>query len=409
MFYVFCSRASLMGTLYFRLTGIRRPGVTQETPEPPRLERTTGWILWRFTAGTAIVAAAERQRAELLTKMILTGDVNLMNVADPEVPFSLIQAELRAADIVFSNLECCLYRTPGGHSVEQEGFYADPSVAGEALKSAGIHAVGIANNVNYGEAAITGSIARLDEIGIAHTGAGANLAAARAPVIRERGGVRFGFVQRSSVYWPTNHEAGENAAGIAVIRGHTAYQIPMHGGRPPANRPGLPPQILTWADRQYLERFAADVAELRGQTDVVVASCHWGVGREVLQYMTEIGHAAIDAGADIVVGHGPHYSLPVEVYKRRPIFYGLGSFSFHTGHRGVRHGDWLGMMIRISCKAGHIERVACQFVRHDDHNRTVPRGLADEGAAFDTIARESAGLSARLVAQGDEAVIDLGT
>jgi len=114
----------------------------------------------------------------MATKMILTGDVNLMNIADPAVPFSLVENEFWAADIVFSNLECCLYRPPNGHSVEHEGFYADPSVAGEALKSAGIHAVGIANNVNYGEAAITGSIARLDEIGIAHTGAGANRAAA---------------------------------------------------------------------------------------------------------------------------------------------------------------------------------------------------------------------------------------
>src|SRR5947209_20214117 len=121
----------------------------------------------------------------MATKMILTGDVNLMNVADPAAPFSLIQDEFRAADIVFSNLECCLYRPPSGHSVEHEGFYADPSVAGEALQLAGIRAVGVANNVNYGEPAITGSIARLDEIGIAHTGAGANRAAARAPVIIE--------------------------------------------------------------------------------------------------------------------------------------------------------------------------------------------------------------------------------
>ena len=50
--------------------------------------------------------------------------------------------------------------------------------------------------------------------------------------------------------------------------------------------------------------------------------------------MTEIAHAAIDAGADLVIGHGPHYSLPVEVYRGKPIFYGLGSFSFHTGHGG---------------------------------------------------------------------------
>jgi len=288
----------------------------------------------------------------MATTMILAGDVNLMNVTDPAIPFSLVKDEFSAGDMVFCNLECCLDRSPNGHSPENEGFFADPSAAGEALKSAGVQAVGIANNVNYGEAAIVASIARLDQLGIAHTGAGVNRAAARTPAILERGGVRFGFLQRSSVYWPTNHEAGENTVGIAVIRGHTAYQIPMHGGRPRANRPGLPPQILTWADKQYLQWFAEDTAELRAQADIVVASCHWGVNREVLQYMTEIGHAAIDAGADIVVGHGPHYSLPIEVYKGRPIFYGLGSFSFHTGHGGLKHGNWLGMMVRVACESG---------------------------------------------------------
>ncbi len=226
-------------------------------------------------------------------------------------------------------------------------------------------------------------------------------------MILDRAGRRFGFLQRSSVYWPTNHEAGDNSTGIAVIRGHTAYQIPMHGGRPPANRPGLPPQIVTWADQQYLRWFADDIAALRAQADIVVASCHWGVGREVLQYMTEIAHMAVDAGADLVIGHGPHYSLPVEVYHGKPIFYGLGSFSFHTGHGGQRHGDWLGMMVRTVCESGRVERVTFQFVRHDEHNRTVLRTPADEGAAFDLIARESAALGAGLAAEGDRAVVTL--
>ena len=343
----------------------------------------------------------------MAAKMILTGDVNLMNVTDPLVPFSLVKDEFRAADVVFSNLECCLCPPPTDHSLDNEGFFADPAVAGEALKSAGIQAVGIANNVNYGTTAISASIARLDEIGIAHTGAGANRALARRPVILERSGLRFGFLQRSSVYWPTNHEAGENAVGIAVIRGYTAYQVPMHGGRPPANRPGLPPQIITWADKKYLEWFAADIAALRAQADIVVASCHWGVGREVLQYMTEIGHAAIDAGADLVIGHGPHYSLPVEGYRGKPIFYGLGSFSFHTGHSGRRHGDWLGMMVRAACGPSGIDRVSLQFVRHDQQNRSVLRALADERPAFDQISEESAALGAEFVTEGDEMVIKL--
>src|SRR5207237_3284692 len=104
-----------------------------------------------------------------------------------------------------------------------------------------------------------GSIARLDRLGIVHTGTGADLAAARAPAILERGGLRIGFLQRSSVYWPTNHEATARGPGIAVIRGHTAYHVPAHKTRPevpPMNRPGVPPIVVTWADRDYLAAFA---------------------------------------------------------------------------------------------------------------------------------------------------------
>ena len=356
---------------------------------------------------TACQSAAAPSVSLAMAVLILTGDVNLMNVDDPLVPFARVRDTFQAADLVFANLECCLYQPPRGHSFHNEGFFADPAVAGETLRLAGIGAVGLANNVNYGEAAILASIAMLDAIGMPHAGAGASLAAARAPVLLQRGGLRFGCLQRSSVYWPTNHEAGPHDPGIAVIRGHTAYQIPMHGGSPPANRPGLPPQIVTWADRDYLRWFADDMAALRAQADIVVASCHWGVGREVLQYMREIAHAAVDAGADIVIGHGPHYSLPVEVYHGKPIFYGLGSFSFHTGHGGRRHGDWLGMMVRAACAGGAIERVAFQFVRHDERNRTVLRTLAEEAAAFDQIAQESAALGAELAADGDEAVVKL--
>ena len=339
-------------------------------------------------------------------QMILTGDVNLMNVDDPAVPFARVGDTLRAADLVFSNLECCLYR-PAGHSVDNEGFYAPPA-AGEALRLGGIRAVGIANNVNYGEAAILASVARLDALGVAHTGAGADRAAARAPVIVDCGGVRIGLLQRTSVYWPTNHEAREHAPGVAVIQGHTAYQMPVGRtapGIPPANRPGVPPVIITWADPASLRAFTDDIAALRKTVDVVVASCHWGLGRDVLAYMTEIGRAAIDAGADVVIGHGPHYALPIELYRGKPILYGLGSFSFHTGHGGKAHGDWLGLMAQVAFDRGGIRDVACRFVRHDAHNHTVLCPPAQEGAALDELAARSAKLGARLTARGDGVAI----
>ena len=193
-----------------------------------------------------------------MPQMILTGDLNFMGVTDPTVPFRKTIEDFKAADVRFSNMECCLYAPPGGHALDNEGFFAAPGPAGESLKFAGIDAVGIANNVNYGEAAITSSIKRLDEIGIKHTGAGADRAAAYAPVIIEKNGVRYGFLQRTSVFWPTNHEATAHTAGVATLKGHTAYQVPSPKANPdfpPANRPGVPPEIITWPDAKHLQLF----------------------------------------------------------------------------------------------------------------------------------------------------------
>jgi poly-gamma-glutamate synthesis protein (capsule biosynthesis protein) len=342
---------------------------------------------------------------------MLTGDVNLMNVTSPDAPFRLVSPILGQSDFVFSNLECCFYNAPGGNAVESGGFMADPAI-GDALKLAGIHAVGIANNVNFGEVAIQSSIARLDELGVLHTGAGANREAARAPVVLERGGLRVGFLQRTSVYWPTNHEAGERSTGVAVIRGHTAYQVPLHKTRrdvPPANRPGIPPVIVTWADPLYLRWLQDDIDALRGKADVIVVSCHWGLWQEILQYMTEIARAAIDAGADIVMGHGPHYSLPVEVYKGKPIFYGLGSFSFHAGHAdGVAVGDWVGILARVTVDHAGVTDAGFRLVRHNDRNETVLCALTDEAAILEDLIGRSAALGTRLCVQGDEVRIHLG-
>ena len=338
-----------------------------------------------------------------MAKLILTGDVNLMNVTDPAVPFRQVTAMLHDADAVFGNLECCLH-VPAAHSHATEGFFADPKVGGEALRLSGLHAVGIANNVNYGMANIAASIARLDQVGMLHTGAGPNLAAARAPAIINRNGLRVGVLQRSSVYWPTDHEAHDDSPGIAVIQGHTAYHVPMARIAPhipPPNRPGLPPVIVTWADARYLAEFRKDIEALRPQVDIVVASCHWGLGREPLQYMTEIAHAAIDAGADIVVGHGPHYSLPVEVYKGRPIFYGLGNLTFNTGHGGRKHAGWIGMLVELSFDRGKVAACDFRFVRSNDDDESYFCRPADETETLNDLGTRSGKLGAKLQVEGD--------
>ena len=79
--------------------------------------------------------------------LMLTGDVNLMNVSDPAVPFARVKDTLRRADVLFGNLECCFHEPAAGHSLEREGFHA-PLASAEALVIGGFHAIGNGNNVN---------------------------------------------------------------------------------------------------------------------------------------------------------------------------------------------------------------------------------------------------------------------
>ena len=342
--------------------------------------------------------------------LMLTGDVNLMNVSDPAVPFARVKDTLRQADVLFGNLECCFYEPAAGHSLEREGFHG-PLASAEALVIGGFHAIGNANNVNYGEEAIRSSLARLDELGIPYTGAGLNREAARAPAIVTHEGLRFGFLQRTSVYWATGHEATDSAPGVAVLTGHTAYQPPLQtrlGGGPPANRPGIPPVTHTWADAKSLAEFTDDLRALRTKADVVVASQHWGLSEDVLDYQIEIAHAAIDAGADVVMGHGPHYVCAIEMYRGKPIFYGLGSFSFHTGHGGRAHGDWVGLLARLTFDEAVLTEVACSLVRHDEANATYVCDPGRDKDALEPITRRCGKFGTTLGIRGSELIVGKG-
>jgi poly-gamma-glutamate synthesis protein (capsule biosynthesis protein) len=195
-----------------------------------------------------------------------------------------------------------------------------------------------------------------------------------------------------------------------VLRGHTAYRVPtapIAPGVPPPNRPGVPPLIITWADRGYLAEFCKDIVAIRPQADIVVASCHWGLGRDPLQYMTEIARAAIDAGADVVMGHGPHYVLPIEVYNGRPIFYGLSNLTFSTGHLGRRHSGWIGLLVEVTFERGAVTGCHFRFVRSNDNNETVHCRLADEAEALADLTARSGKLGAELKPDGDRVQVML--
>jgi poly-gamma-glutamate capsule biosynthesis protein CapA/YwtB (metallophosphatase superfamily) len=337
--------------------------------------------------------------------VILTGDINLMKMKDPKIPFAKVGKTLRSADLVASNFECCLYEPELERSLEDEGFYASLK-SGEALLDGGIGIIGNANNVNYGAPAIRSTCARLDELGIPHAGCGIDRKAAYAPVIVTRGGVRYGFMQRTSVYWSHGHQAKDDYPGVATIQAHTAYK-PVITETRTLTRPGNPPEVVTWCEPDALELFRKDIKALRRRCDVLISSNHWGLGHDVLNYMEEIGHAAIDAGADVVMGHGPHFPLPVEVYKGKPIFYSLGSFSFHTGHRGRKHPDWIGLMPKLTVTGKKIKAARFSCVRHNAKNETYFVSASKEKAEMSKIIEGSKAYDTKLKVSGSDVVIAL--
>lgn len=335
----------------------------------------------------------------MLQNLYLLGDINFRGVSDPRGLFDHVSAPLKQADMVFANLECCLYDPPAD-ATEKRGFYVPPAV-GAALVQAGVQVVGSANNVNIGGEAVAGSLAELDRLGIGHVGAGLDAESARAGLVLERNGVRYGFMQRTAVYWPENHEAQAGQPGVAIIKGHTAYQ-PAMDQQAARTRPGVPPRVITWADPDSLARYREDVAELRKRADVVVTSLHWGFRREVLHYQREFAHASVDAGADIVFGHGPHMILPIETYRGKPIFYGGGNFSFQMAHQNDPHTDWVGMMIRAAVKNGRIEEIELAFTQRNAANQTLVRPVESFEHECELLLKTSFELGATLQVRDDK-------
>jgi poly-gamma-glutamate capsule biosynthesis protein CapA/YwtB (metallophosphatase superfamily) len=330
--------------------------------------------------------------------LCLLGDINLKGVAEPDAVFDLVRPRLADADLVFANLECCLFDDATTAS-EQRGFYV-PTRFAPALKAAGLHAVGQANNVTIGREAIASSLAALDRTGIATVGAGLDATAAYRALVIERNGLRYGILQRTAVYWPDGHEAGPAQPGVAVIRAHTAYR-PRLEQQAARTRPGVPPEVVTFADPASLAECAAAVAALRQQGDIVIASFHWGYRAEILSYQREFAHAAIAAGADLVFGHGPHMILPIEVHAGRPIIYGSGNFSFQYAHDSVLHDDWTGMLLRAPIHEGALEAIEIGFVTRNTENQTVPRPVAELPQERDRLIAASARLGADLQADGE--------
>ncbi len=256
-----------------------------------------------FLALTAPVVAADQLPQDELT-IAAVGDLMLggrtepfLNDFGPGYPFVEVMPVLGKADIVVGNLESPV--STRGIAVENKKFTlrAGP-IAAAALKQAGFRVVTLANNhmMDFGPLALEDTLANLGENGILSAGAGMDLVDARTPAIVKIKGRTIAFLAYSLTF-PLEFFAS-------------------------AGRPGTAPG--------YADFVKADIEKIRPHADLVVVSFHWGA--ELLtaakDYQIELGHQAIDWGADLVLGSHPHVLQELEVYKGRLIAYSLGNFVF---------------------------------------------------------------------------------
>lgn len=268
--------------------------------------------------------------------LAIIGDIYVQR-EDPPSAFAFTKDLLSQADIAFGNQEVAL-STKGAPIMPGKVVFRSEPRAVEALKAAGMDVVGLANNhsMDYGPEAILETLEVLDRAGIAHAGAGSNVEEAHRPAVLERKGTRLAFLSYSSVFIPDFFPAQKDRPGIAVVKLNTSYQ--PH--RRVFEQPGSPATAVVTPDPGDFQRMLEDVRQAKKAADVVVLAWHWGVSEgygKVVEYQRTMGKAAIDAGADLVVGHHPHMLQGVEVYRGKAIFYSLGNFIFdyalpYSGH-----------------------------------------------------------------------------
>ncbi len=251
------------------------------------------------------------------------GDI-ILDREDPASMFDHVAPALRAADITFGQLEIIISLRDEPVPSTRSPARIDPKAAA-ALKSVGFDVLSFASNhaMDYGMAAFLDTLQNIKTQGIALIGAGKDLEEARKPFIMEKKGTKVGFLAYNTIL-PKGYEAQRGRPGCAPLRAWTSYQ-PIED-----YQPGTPCRILTFANQEDLEAMKQDINKLRPLVDVLIVSMHWGlhhVPATLAMYQFEAGHAAIDAGADLILGHHAHILKPIEVYKGKVIFYSLGNFA----------------------------------------------------------------------------------
>ena len=269
------------------------------------------------------VKETPQQEEKQQVKIILAGDIMLNRGVeymvekegngDFKFPFLKIADYLKEADIVFGNLEGVI-SDKGTNVGSIYSFRVDPKAV-EGLNYAGFNVLSLANNhaFDYSKEALEDCLTRLSNEEINYVGAGFSENEAYSPLIKEINSstgastelsrmsspLRIGFLAYTNLGPETWRAAGENS-GIA------------------------------WISENDFEKIKEYIESAKEMSDVLIVSLHAGeeYQRTPSQFQIDFSKMAIDAGADLAVGHHPHVTQPFEKYQNGWIFYSLGNFVF---------------------------------------------------------------------------------
>ena len=251
---------------------------------------------------TSALAAPATAAVDVIVTLSAAGDIRLSGPiaeiarADGDDAPSKWVKSLLDADIEFANLETPITKR-GTKTPKTWNFRSNPRDL-KIVRAAGITVVNIANNHvwDYGRDGFLDTLKFLEKDGWTYVGGGRDRAAAEEVRLFEFEGLTVGIVGLTSTH-PEAAWARKNKPGVA----YSDY-----------------------------DRMAGIVGRAKARCDVLVVSFHGGteLADDANDIQKAVAHAAIDAGADLFLGHHPHVLQAVELYKGKPILYSLGNFLF---------------------------------------------------------------------------------
>jgi len=323
-----------------------------------------------LAASAAALGAAPQQPppAGPSFTMALTGDsIITRRISVYEEPsFLKLIGLVRGADVAFTNLEMLFHDYEPYPMSASGGTYmrAEPALVKE-LVWAGFDMVSRANNHagDYGVLGMQLTTKYVAAAGLVQAGVGNSLAEAREAKFLETAKARVALISVASTF-PDHARAGRTRGdmparpGLNPLRFTTTYVVSRErleglratmkelGLRAPESGDSLrmlggqfvvgdPPGVRTEPLKEDVDGITAVVSSAHRLADYVIVSIHGHEGQasdrmQPADFLVSFAHAAVDAGADVVTGHGPHVVRGIEIYKGRPILYSLGDFIFEN-------------------------------------------------------------------------------